>query len=207
MPKVSDAHMEARRQQILEAASACFARQGFHQTSIKDICKEAELSPGAVYRYFPSKEHIIAATCLGCQQGIVDFISAANSQGSSPLQALDFIIDHGLNMLSTEESREYTMMSVQLWSEALRSKEVKDALLETNFDILVQAFTEIFKQAQIQGDVDPQLDPKAVGITVMSMFHGLVLHKSLDPEIDIGACGAAMRALYQGAYRTTAGAA
>ena len=56
MPKVSDAHVEARRQQILEAASACFARQGFHQTSVQDICKEAGLSAGAVYRYFPGKE-------------------------------------------------------------------------------------------------------------------------------------------------------
>ncbi len=37
MPKVTDAHLEARRQQILDAASACFARQGFHQTSIQDL--------------------------------------------------------------------------------------------------------------------------------------------------------------------------
>ncbi len=102
------------------------------------------------------------------------------------------------------------MMSVQLWSEALRSKEIKDALLEATFDTLVLAFTEIFTQAQMRGEIDAQLDPKAVGITVMGMFHGLVLHKSLDPEIDIRACGEAMRALFQGTYRTyrtSAGAA
>ena len=127
MPKVSDAYVEARRQQILEAARACFARQGFHQTSIKDICQEAGLSPGAVYRYFPSKEHIIAATCLGCQQESIDFIESAKSQGSTPLQILDFIVEHGFSMLDQKESREYTMMTIQLWSEALRSSEVKDA--------------------------------------------------------------------------------
>ncbi|HIN34796.1 MAG TPA: TetR/AcrR family transcriptional regulator, partial [Dehalococcoidia bacterium] len=48
----------------------------FHQTNIQDICKEAELSPGAVYRYFPSKDHIIAATCTDCQQGILDLIDS-----------------------------------------------------------------------------------------------------------------------------------
>ena len=61
MPKVTEAHMEARRRQILEAASACFSRQGFHQTSMQDICREAGLSPGAVYRYYSTKEDIIAA--------------------------------------------------------------------------------------------------------------------------------------------------
>ena len=54
MPKVSEAHVEARKQQIMDAAKTCFSRQGFHQTSIQDICREAELSPGAVYRYFDS---------------------------------------------------------------------------------------------------------------------------------------------------------
>ncbi|MDA1127962.1 MAG: hypothetical protein O2913_04585, partial [Chloroflexi bacterium] len=50
----------------------------------------------------------------------------------------------------------------------------------------------------------PQLLILAPAITVMGMFHGLVLHKSLDPDIDINACGDAMRALYQGLFHTSA---
>ena len=80
MPKVTDAHLEARRQQILDAASACFARQGFHQTTMQDICRKAELSPGAVYRYFASKEDIIAASCQECQNQSLDMIQAAAQQ-------------------------------------------------------------------------------------------------------------------------------
>jgi AcrR family transcriptional regulator len=60
-PKVTEAHVEARREQILEAAAACFSRKGFHQTTMQDICEAAQLSPGAVYTYFPSKESIITA--------------------------------------------------------------------------------------------------------------------------------------------------
>ena len=110
MPKVSDAHVEARRRQILDAAKACFSGQGFHQTSIQDICREAELSPGAVYKYFSSKDHIIAAACLECQQGIVDLVKAAKSQGSCPLESLDFIFGHGLEMLSGEGFHEHALM-------------------------------------------------------------------------------------------------
>ncbi|NQW21990.1 MAG: TetR/AcrR family transcriptional regulator [SAR202 cluster bacterium] len=203
MPKVTEAHMEARKQQIMAAAMACFSRQGFHQTSIHDICKEAELSPGAVYRYFPSKEHIIAASCLDCQQGIIELIEYAKSQGNSPFQALDFIIEHGLSMLNGEGFREHSMMNVQVWSEAVRSEEIRDALFSSTFNTIGQTFADLFAEAQKRGEVNPKLDPQALGITVMGMFHGLVLHKTLDSKIDVAACGDAMRALYHGTFRTT----
>ena len=40
---------------------ACFARSGFHKASMQDICAEAGMSAGNLYRYFRSKEAIIAA--------------------------------------------------------------------------------------------------------------------------------------------------
>ncbi len=61
MPKVSSEHLDARRAQIVDAAVTCFARDGFHRTTMHDICREAALSPGAVYRYFASKEELLEA--------------------------------------------------------------------------------------------------------------------------------------------------
>jgi AcrR family transcriptional regulator len=63
MPKVAQAHLDARRQQILDAARARFARQGFARTSIADIVDESGLSNGAIYRYFTSKDEIVVAVC------------------------------------------------------------------------------------------------------------------------------------------------
>src|SRR6195256_6727565 len=60
MPRVTTAFKEDRRAEILEAARRCVARSGFHQTSMQDICAAAGMSPGNLYRYFPSKEAIIA---------------------------------------------------------------------------------------------------------------------------------------------------
>src|SRR5262245_9122257 len=40
---------------------ACFQRRGFHQATMQEICAEAHMSAGALYRYFHSKAEIIAA--------------------------------------------------------------------------------------------------------------------------------------------------
>lgn len=52
---------EARRQRIVDAASACARRSGFHGASMAEIAHAAGLSVGQIYRYFENKEAIIAA--------------------------------------------------------------------------------------------------------------------------------------------------
>ena len=52
---------QLRRQQILDAAAACFVREGFHGASIARIAKAAGMSPGNLYHFFPGKEAMIAA--------------------------------------------------------------------------------------------------------------------------------------------------
>src|SRR5439155_27220533 len=76
MPRVSEAHLAARRQQILDAALTCFRRNGFHTTSMHDVIAEAGLSVGAVYRYFRSKNEIIAAIVDGYAREVGATLSA-----------------------------------------------------------------------------------------------------------------------------------
>jgi len=63
MPKVSQAHLDARRQQIVDAARTRFASHGFARTSMADLVTASGLSTGAIYRYFSSKDEIVAAIC------------------------------------------------------------------------------------------------------------------------------------------------
>lgn len=52
---------EARRAQIIDAATACFLQYGFHGASIAAISRQAGMSPGHIYHYFTDKEAIVAA--------------------------------------------------------------------------------------------------------------------------------------------------
>ena len=84
MPKLKPATQRARREHILDAAAACFARAGFHRTTMQDICKEALISPGALYVYFASKEDLIAGIAESDRAEFAELfaeVSAARGEG------------------------------------------------------------------------------------------------------------------------------
>ncbi|UVY85553.1 TetR/AcrR family transcriptional regulator [Brachybacterium sp. NBEC-018] len=77
MPKVSQSHLDARRQQILDAAREQFASRGFARTSMTDIVEALGLSVGSIYRYFRSKDEIVIAICEQSSQALPDELTRA----------------------------------------------------------------------------------------------------------------------------------
>ena len=71
MPRVSDAHLASRRQQIVDAASQLFAEKGFSRTTMADVVTASKLSTGAVYRYFSGKNDLVLAVVAG-KDGTID---------------------------------------------------------------------------------------------------------------------------------------
>lgn len=75
---------ETKRALILDAALRVFARDGLRETSIRAIAKEAGYAPGAIYNYFPSKEHIYAAALGQSLDRLRADTEHAAAQASSP---------------------------------------------------------------------------------------------------------------------------
>lgn len=61
MPKVAEQARTARRNQIVAAALTCFARSGYHATTMADVAAEAGVSKGTPYLYFSGKEALFIA--------------------------------------------------------------------------------------------------------------------------------------------------
>ena len=76
-----------RREEILAAAAALFARRGFHGVSIDDIGSAAGLSGPGIYRHFPGKEAVLSRMLLDISQRLLDegsrrAVAAADAQGA-----------------------------------------------------------------------------------------------------------------------------
>ena len=93
MPKLKPDIQRARREHILDAAEQCFARAGFHRTTMHDICREAGVSPGALYVYFDSKEALIAGIA---ERDRAEFAERLAALADAPdfLQALKELGEH-----------------------------------------------------------------------------------------------------------------
>lgn len=130
MPRVPDAYIRARADEILAAATRCFARAGYRGVSMGDVATEAGLSVGALYRYFNGKEHLFSALAARARQGTC----AARSAGTSPEQRLVAFIDGYFDALSDPGSRESLALDIRFRSEALDSdfirKEIEAAYRE-----------------------------------------------------------------------------
>jgi AcrR family transcriptional regulator len=193
MPKVTQEHALARRQQIIDAAYRCFARRGFHQTTMRDIYEEAELSPGAVYHYFESKHDIIAASFDFDYQRSLSLFDAAKAS-DDPVSALNDLLSFLFDGLKGAAALGASRVNVQGWGEAL----VNPSLLETVrrvLNIYRDATTQIIRRAQAVGQIDRALDPAALANALISLYYGLELQLALEPELDADRYSAAVKAL------------
>jgi AcrR family transcriptional regulator len=77
MPKIAEAARAARRDQIIEAALACFARAGYHATTMADVAAQAGVSKGTPYLYFESKEALFIALAEKWDCGLADRVNTA----------------------------------------------------------------------------------------------------------------------------------
>jgi AcrR family transcriptional regulator len=203
MPKVTEAHSAARRQQIIDAAYRCFARKGFHQASMRDIYEEARLSSGAVYHYFPSKDAIIQASFEFDEQRSLDLFAAAMASDDPP-EALRELSDFFLRGLEGAAELGAGRVNVQGWGEALVNPPLRETLQRVMAQYLA-ALTEIVRRARAGGQLDPTLDAQAFGRILLSLYYGFELQKALDPAVEVHAYAAAVQALLTAATRSGSG--
>jgi AcrR family transcriptional regulator len=77
MPKIAEETRAARRGQIITAALACFARAGYHETTMADVAAQAGVSKGTPYLYFDSKQALFIALHEEWDCGLADRVNAA----------------------------------------------------------------------------------------------------------------------------------
>ena len=90
---------------ILRNAARLFATRGYERSSIGDLVEACELSRGAIYHYFDSKEAILFAMLDSLVRSLLASLEQAVAEGGSPLEKFERVIEAfvGHNAQSPEE--------------------------------------------------------------------------------------------------------
>ena len=181
MPRVSQEHLDARREQILAAANRCFARQGFHQTSMQDVFTEAGLSAGAFYRYFASKEDLIAAIVNRVGDAVDEaFTTVLDKYPASLDEVFEELIDSVDRAADSVHGS--SRLAIQVWAEALRVPELA-ARVRRVYQTAHGHFVEIARRERAAGKLSGDADLTLVGRGMLSLLLGFIVQRHLYGEI------------------------
>lgn len=177
MRKVDPEKHAARRQAILDAAKACFAKRGFHQTSTAEICAAAGMSPGNLFHYFPNKQAIIGA--IVDQEGeetAVFFrdLGARDDLYGALVEFMDVVLELAGDV-------DFSSLALEISAEAGREPAIA-ARVGRNDRELRAALEQLLTDAAARGQVDPTLDMADTATWIAALVDGVFNRVAVDPD-------------------------
>ena len=192
MPKVSQQHRDARREQILAAARRCFLRDGFHATSMQDLFAEAGLSSGAVYSYFASKDDVIVAIAEENMRGVTEMIRNVVTQ--HPGRPVGAVLADIMDMVHARDAQDgLGKLTVIVWSEALRNPS-----LAARFTDMVTQIRASLAEVIEQSSQNPPAGVPAdiLAATLVCLVPGYLLQLAILGPAAVDGVPGAVRALF-----------
>jgi AcrR family transcriptional regulator len=196
MPRITDEHRQARRNQILEAARACLHDHGLEAVSMEMIIARSGLSTGAVYGYFKGKDEIInAAVTEGTAEIATYLVPLLSTPEPPPLpelmrQVLDVIADFG----DRKPGLDLLVVALHGWSHSQSDPDLK-SVARTNYRALRDLFAQAVRRGQAAGTFAPDADADAMAELLTSVALGFVAQRVLAGDAVVESHVAALSAL------------
>src|SRR5947209_19450481 len=176
MPQVPVEPSLDRRAQILEAAMVCFAKRGFHQTSMHDISAEGGISVGLIYRYFANKEAVIAAMADRHKSEIQDLLERAR-QASSLFESLEILFTAHCCESSPKVLSAFV---VDLYAEASRNPQIAD-LVRDVLETAMEGVTDLIGRSPEAKTAAHGLTPGELAELIFAVARGMLMRDVLQP--------------------------
>jgi TetR/AcrR family transcriptional regulator, repressor for uid operon len=166
-----------RREQIMQAAFACFAKRGFHQASMHDISTEAGISVGLIYRYFANKEAVISAMADRHKKEITEMLARAR-QAPTLLESLEILFTAHCR---ENEPRLVSAFVVDLYAEASRNPHVAD-LVRDVLQTAMEGVKDLIARSPEAHTATNGLKPEELAELIFAAARGMLMLDVLQPH-------------------------
>ena len=184
MTKVTQAHIDARTEAILSAATKLFVQKGVYGATIEEIATEAGLSAGAIYRYFASREDLLRAVIAQQMEQDRALMEQALATTDSVWHALLSAVQAVWADLKSEKAREETILALETTLAAARQSAELGAERRQMRKAEIEMLEQCVRQAQEAGEIDPAVGGRALAVMLLACHLGA---HQLDLELQDGA--------------------
>lgn len=166
-----------RPTQILDAAVVCFAKRGFHQTSMHDISAEAGISVGLIYRYFENKEAVISAMAARHKKEIQEVVERAR-QAPTLLESLEILFTAHCCENSPQIQSAFV---VDLYAEAARNPQIAE-LVRDVLQTAMDGVTDVIARSTEAKNAAHGLTPSQLSELIFAVARGMLMRDVLQPQ-------------------------
>jgi len=93
---------QARRQRVVDAAMALGLEGGYEAVQMRDVAARADVAMGTVYRYFTSKDHLLAATLVHWVELLDIRLAQQPARGVLPAERVLDVLDRALRAMGRQ---------------------------------------------------------------------------------------------------------
>lgn len=129
-----------RRERIVHAALKALAAEDYDRLMVTDVARSAGVALGTLYRYFSSKEHLIAAAFLEWHSALDKKVRARSFEGMTERERLDELFKRTIKAFELQPQFFRVMMMMESTSDPYASEAFArltpmwDSILEAAFD-------------------------------------------------------------------------
>lgn len=180
-PKLRPETLEERKAQILEAALTCFARKGYHQTTMDDIVGEAGLSKGGLYWHFSSKKELFLALFESLVEGFDVITRASLAMPKSATEKLGDVLEMFVTLGTAEEFERIMPLMIDVWAQNWQDADVNEVAVMI-YDRYRGPIVQLVAEGIASGEFKP-VNASAVASIILAMYDGLMVQAMIDESL------------------------
>ena len=167
------------RNTLLDTSLALFSQNGYDATSVAQICQDAQVSKGAFYHHFSSKQELFLALMETWLDSVVGLFQVAGDSAETIPEALEQMAALSGGLFEALEGGFPILL--EFWTQASRHPAVWEKAVAP-YQRFLKYFTNMVQAGIEEGSFDRSVDPVCAARTLTSVAMGLLLQAIFEPE-------------------------
>ncbi|MBE3011847.1 TetR/AcrR family transcriptional regulator [Microbispora sp. NEAU-D428] len=177
------------RQRLLGAAAALIAEAGWGGVSTRMVAERAGVAPGVVHYHFASLPDLLIAASTGVARAMLEELTGRLAEQPDPETGVEWLLGELSRYAGTDPA---SLLIVEMYLAAARLPDLRDRLHEIVADSRARVAAWLRERGHSAGHPG---DAEATAAVLVAAVDGLVLHRGLDPALDLTALAGPLRAM------------